>query len=86
MHGQLFQFWHIASNFSFPPCEQMFVCFKFRTAFQGKIHPDGHQTKGGVSDFSKRFSEPKKLFSTVFFTDDAFSAIAHHIDGISCFC
>lgn len=33
MHGWLFQFWHIASVFSFPPCEQMFVCFKFKTGF-----------------------------------------------------
>lgn len=56
-----------------------------RQAFQGKIHPDGHQTKGGVSDFSKQFFKLKKLFSTMFFTDDVSSAIAH-IDGISCFC
>lgn len=55
-------------------------------AFQGKIHPDGHQTKGGVSAFSKQFFKPKKLFSTAFFTDDALSAIAHDIDEISCFC
>lgn len=57
-----------------------------KQAFQGKIHPDGHQTKGGASDFSKQVFKPKKLFSTVFLTDDAFSALAHNTDGISCFC
>lgn len=42
--------------------------------------------RGGASDFSKQVFKPKKLFSTVFLTDDAFSALAHNTDGISCFC
>lgn len=57
-----------------------------KQAFQGKIHPDGHQTKGGASDCSKQVFKPNKLFSTVFLTDDAFSAVAHDTDRISCFC
>lgn len=87
MHGRLLQFWHIASIFSFPPCEQMFVCFKFRTGFPGqnpsRWSPDKRRTCRFLQTL---FFKPNKLFSTVLFTDDAFSAFAHDVDGISCFC
>lgn len=86
MHGRLFQFWHIASIFSFPPCGQMFVCFKFRTGFPRQNPSRWSPDKGRSLRFPKQFFKPSKLFSTVFFTDDAFSAISHDIDGISCFC
>lgn len=57
-----------------------------KQAFQGKIHPDGDQTKGGASDCSKQVFKPTKLFSAAFLADDAFFAVAHDTDRISCFC
>lgn len=42
--------------------------------------------KEGSQISANTFFKPKKLFSTALFSDDAFSALAHDVDGISCFC
>lgn len=65
----------------------MFVCFKFRTGFPRQKPSRWSSDKRRALRFLQTLSfKPKKLFSTALFSDDTFSALAHDVDGISCFC